>query len=61
VLFFLSLFPLEIISEIPVDIDQKGFFISFLLAVLLTVARDVRGSRCHGLRGRHLVETLEQE
>jgi hypothetical protein len=27
VLFFLSLIPLETIPEIPVDIDQKAFFI----------------------------------
>jgi hypothetical protein len=36
VLFFLSLLSLEIIPEIPVDIDQKAF-IPFLLAVLLPV------------------------
>jgi energy-coupling factor transporter ATP-binding protein EcfA2 len=39
VLFFLSLIPLEVIPEIPVDIDQKAFFIPFLLAVLLPVGR----------------------
>jgi energy-coupling factor transport system ATP-binding protein len=39
VLFFLSLIPLEVIPEIQVDIDQKAFFIPFLLAVLLPVGR----------------------
>ncbi|MGQ9366391.1 ABC transporter ATP-binding protein [Azospirillum sp. ST 5-10] len=39
VLFFLSLIPLEVIPEIPVDIDQKAFFIPFLLAALLPVGR----------------------
>ena len=39
VIFFLSLIPLEMIPEIPVDIDQKAFFLPFLLAALLPVGR----------------------
>lgn len=35
VLFFLSLVPLEAIPEIPVDIDQKAFFIPLVLIALL--------------------------
>jgi hypothetical protein len=37
VLFFLSLIPLDAIPEIPVDIDQKAFFIPLMLAALLPV------------------------
>lgn len=39
VLFFLSLIPLEAIPEIPVDIDQKAFFIPLMLAALLPVGK----------------------
>jgi energy-coupling factor transporter ATP-binding protein EcfA2 len=39
VLFFLSLIPLEAIPEIPVDIDQKAFFIPLLFAALLPLGQ----------------------
>lgn len=39
VLFFLGLLPLEIIPEIPVDIDSKPFFIPLLLSALLPAGR----------------------
>lgn len=39
VLFFLTLLPLELIPEIPVDIDQKPFFIPLIFAALLPFGR----------------------
>lgn len=39
VLFFLALLPLELIPEIPVDIDMKPFFIPLILVALLPVGR----------------------
>jgi hypothetical protein len=51
VLFFLSLIPLEVIPEIPVDIDQKAFFIPFLLAATLALMRG--GSLVQGPALRH--------
>jgi hypothetical protein len=36
---FLSLIPLETIPEIPVDIDQKAFFMPLMLVALLPVGR----------------------
>jgi energy-coupling factor transport system ATP-binding protein len=39
VLFFLGLLPLEMIPEIPVDIDSKPFFIPLVLVALLPAGR----------------------
>lgn len=59
VLFFLSLIPLEAIPEIPVDIDQKAFFIPLMLVALLPVGKPTWAAAFGAALGEGMRDMIE--
>jgi energy-coupling factor transport system ATP-binding protein len=59
VLFFLGLAPLEAVPEIPVDIDQKPFFIPLTLVALLPLGRSTLAVAAGAALGEAIRDLLE--